>query len=161
MAVAELTGKVRNLTPNLGGKAVSFNFVLVTQNDWIIFEDPIGYAVATYNASGVPTAITSITNASSDAAAEVASATATTLTGATFTVNQRPASGYLLVGTEIVKYSGATKSSATGTLTLDARGCFGTTAAIHSSATAYVLNTLVFDSTAGRLISGIAKVLEE
>lgn len=161
MAVAELTDKVRNLTPNLNGKTVSFDFVLVTQNDWIIFEDPVGYVVATYKASGVATAITSVTCASSDAASEVASASATELTGATFTANQRPDSGYILVDTEVVKYSGATKATATGTLTLDSRGCFGTTAASHTSATSYVLNTLVFDSTAGRLISGIAEILEE
>ena len=161
MAAAELTGKVRNLSPNLGGKTLKFDFVLGTDYDWIIFEDPIGYLVATQTASGVPTAITGVKHAESDAASEVASATATELTAATFTVNQRPASGYILVDSEIMKYSGATKSSATGTLTLDSRGCFGTTAASHTSGVAYVLNTVLFHSTAGYIITGMAVPREE
>ena len=161
MAAAELTGKVRNVSPNLGGKTIKFDFVIVTDYDWIIFEDPIGYIVAMEAVSGVPTAITGLKHAESDAASEVASATATTLTGATFTANQRPASGYLLVDSEIMKYSGATKSSATGTLTLDSRGCFGTTAASHTSGVAYVLNTINFHATAGDIITGMAVTREE
>ena len=86
---------------------------------------------------------------------------ATTLTAATFTANQRPASGYILVDSEIMKYSGATKSSTTGTLTLDSRGCFGTTAASHTGAVAYVLNTVKFHATAGDIITGMAVTREE
>jgi hypothetical protein len=130
MGATEATETTYNVSPNLGGKIIKFKFAALENNDWVIFPDPIGAVEATR-----PTGATAATlYAKSDAASEVASATATSLTAATFTVNQRPASGYILVGTEIIKYSGATKSSATGNLTLDARGCFGTTAASHTGA---------------------------
>ena len=153
---AEITETVYNVSPNLGGKMMKFKFTAANTGDWVIFPDPVG-AVKAQRATGADSATVYATD---DGAATVASATATTLTGSTFTVNQRPASGYIMVENEIVKYSGATKSSATGTLTLDARGCFGTTAASHTTVTAYVLNTVVFTTAAG-LMRGMADIIEE
>ena len=152
----EVTETTYNVSPNLGGKMMKFKFTAAANEDWVIFPDPIG-AIKAQRYTGADSATV---YAVSDAASEVASATATTLTAATFTVNQRPASGYIMVDTEIIKYSGATKSSGTGTLTLDARGCFGTTAASHTSGVSYVLNTVVFTTAAG-LMRGIADVMEE
>ena len=153
---AEMTETTYNVSPNLNGKIIKFEFEAAATGDWVIFPDPVG-CVKAQRLTGADSATT---YGKSDAASEVASATATTLTGATFTVNQRPASGYVMVDTEIIKYSGATKSSATGTLTLDARGCFGTTAASHTSGVAYVLNTVEFATAAG-LMRGIADIIEE
>lgn len=155
MTAAEITETTYNVSPNLGGKMMKFKFTAVTTGDWVIFPNPVG-AVKAQRATGADSATLYATGAT----ATVASATATTLTGCTFTASQRPASGYLLVEDEIVKYSGATKTSASGTLTLDARGCFGTTAALHSSVTVYVLNTIVFTTAAG-LMRGIADIIEE
>jgi len=152
----EITETTYNVSPNLGGKIMKFKFTAATSGDWVIFPDPIG-AIKAQRYTGADSATV---YAVSDAASEVASATATTLTGATFTVNQRPASGYLMVDTEIMQYSGATKSSGTGDLTLDSRGCYGTTAASHTSGVAYVLNTVVFTTAAG-LMRGIAEVIGE
>ena len=64
-------------------------------------------------------------------------------------------------GTEIMKYSGATKSSTSGDLTLDSRGCFGTTAATHTSAASYILNTIVITIGTDGLCRGIADVIGE
>lgn len=156
MAAAEITETTYNVSPNLGGKMMKFKFTAATTGDWVIFPDPIG-AIKAQRYTGADSATT---YATSDAASEVTSATATTLTGATFTVNQRPASGYVMVDTEIMQYSGATKSSATGDLTLDSRGCYGTTATSHTSGVAYVLNTVEFATAAG-LMRGIAEVIGE
>ena len=152
---AEMTETTYNISPNLGGKIIKFEFEAAASGDWIIFPDPVGCVVANDLTGAVGTQVYA-----AGATCAVASATATTMTGASFTAEQRPASGYIMQGTEIMKYSGATKSSTTGDLTLDARGCFGTTAATHGSGAGYVLNTIVFTVTAG-LIRGIADIIEE
>ena len=157
MAIAALkTETVYNVSPNLGGKMIKFEFDCATTADWVIFDNPIGSCYAI-----LPTGAQSATAYATGSSCDIANATATELTSGSFTANERPASGYLMVGTEIVKYSGATLSSGSGTLTLDARGCFGTTAASASSATAYVLNTLIFTAGTVGLIRGFADVIEE
>ena len=150
-----MTETTYNVSPNLGGKIIKFEFEADASGDWVIFDDPVGCVVANDLTGAVGTQVYA-----TGSTCAVASATATTLTGGSFTANQRPASGYIMQDTEIMKYSGATKSSTSGTLTLDARGCFGTTAATHTSGTGYVLNTIVFTVTAG-LIRGIADIIEE
>ena len=150
-----MTETVYNASPNLNGKIIKFKFTAAATGDWVIFPDPIG-AVKAQRLTGADSATLYATGST----CAVASATATTLTGGTFTANQRPASGYIMQDNEIMKYSGATKALTTGTLTLDARGCFGTTAATHTSGTGYILNTIVFTTAAG-LMRGIADIIEE
>ena len=152
---AEMTETTYNVSPNLSGKMMKFEYTCANSGDWVIFDDPIGCVVANDLTGAVGTQVYA-----TGSTCAVASATATTLTGGSFTANQRPASGYIMQDNEIMQYSGATKSATTGTLTLDARGCFGTTAAQHTSGTGYVLNTIVFTVTAG-LIRGIADIIEE
>jgi hypothetical protein len=152
---AEKTETTYNVSPNLNGKIIKFEFEAAATGDWVIFSDPVG-CVKAQRLTGADSATLYATGST----CAVASATATTLTGGSFTAEQRPASGYIMQDTEIMKYSGATKSATTGDLTLDARGCFGTTAAIHTSGTGYVLNTIVFTTAAG-LMRGIADIIEE
>ena len=152
---AEITETTYNVSPNLGGKIIKFE-ASVTSGDWIIFDDPIG-AVQTNEPDGSDGASIYAAGASGT----VSSPTATVMENATFTANQRPASGYIMQGTEIMKYSGATKSSASGDLTLDSRGCFGTTAATHTSAASYILNTIVITVGTPGLCRGIADIIGE
>jgi len=158
MAAAEMTETVYNISPNLGGKFMKFEFVGATDGDWVIFDDPIGAVEAT-----LPTGGTSATlYATCDAHTGGASATATTMLYDGATAEQIPASGYIMVNNEIMMYSGVTKSATSGTFTLDARGCFGTTAGTHAeNDVVYVLNTVVFALGTVGLVRGIADIIEE
>jgi len=153
---AEMTEIVYNVSPNLGGKIMKFEFVAAASGDWVIFDDPIAAMYATDTTGAATTTL----YATPDIAADF-TATATSVAYDGATAEQVPASGYILVDNEIIKYSGASKAETSGTFTLDARGCFGTTAADHSNNdVAYVLNSVVFTTTAG-LVHGIANVIDE
>ena len=156
MTAAEKTETEYDIVPNFNGRIIKFKFTSGDTSDWVIFNNPIG-AVKAILITGGDNATTYATGSG----ANIASATATTLTDGTFTAEQRPASGYIrMAGGEIIKYSGATKSSTTGTLTIDERGCFGTTAASATTEACYVLNTIVFAGAAGH-IRGIAEIIDE
>lgn len=155
---AEMTETVYNVSPNLGGKTMKFEFVAAATGDWVIFDDPIGCIVANDLTGAVGTQV----YATGAVHTGGITATSTTMVYDAVTAEQMPASGYILVATgEIIKYSGVTKANTTGTATLDARGCFGTTP--HADADGivfYILNTVVFTVTAGP-IRGIADVIGE
>ena len=153
---AEITEITYNVSPNLNGKLMKFEAPTTASGDWLIFDDPIG-AVKVNEVDGSDAA----TVYAAGASGTVASATATVMENATFTANQRPASGYIMQGTEIMKYSGATKSSTSGDLTLDARGCFGTTAATHTSGASYILNTIIVTLDTAGPVRGIADIIGE
>jgi len=153
---AEITETVYDVVPNFNGRIIKFKFTGAATGDWVIFDNPIGAVEAT-----LPTGGTAATLYATGSTCVVASATATTLTTGTFTANQRPASGYIMCGNEIMKYSGAVKADTDTTLTLDERGCFGTTAAEHTSGTGYILNTVVFTIGTTGLIRGIAEIIDE
>lgn len=155
---AEMTETVYNVSQNLGGKLIKFKFTGAADNDWVIFDVPIGCVKATLPTGG--------DSATLYATADVATLdwTSSVTTGAydTATANQIPVSGYIMCGTEIIKYSGVTKSASDGTFTFDTRGCFGTTAASHAiNDKVYVLNTVVFTLGTTGLVRGIADIIEE
>ena len=157
MAAEEMTETVYDIVPNFNGRIIKFKFEGVTTADWVIFDNPIG-SIKTIMLTGAEATSAYATGSG----ANIASATATTLTDGTFTAGQRPASGYIrMAGGEIIKYSGATKSSATGTLTIDERGCFGTTAASATTEACYVLNTIIFALTTVGAVRGIAEIIDE
>ena len=157
MTAAEKTETEYDIVPNFNGRIIKFKFTSGDTSDWVIFNNPIG-AVKAILITGGDNATTYATGSG----ANIASATATTLTDGTFTAEQRPASGYIrMAGGEIIKYSGATKSSATGTLTIDERGCFGTTAASATTEACYVLNTIIFALTTVGAVRGIAEIIDE
>ena len=156
--VAEMTETVYNVSPNLGGKIMKFEFVAAASGDWVIFDDP----VAAMYATDLTGAATTTLYATGAIHTNGITATSTEMVYDAVTAEQMPASGYIMVATgEIIKYSGVTKADTDGTATLDARGCFGTTA--HADADGivfYVLNTVVFTTTAGA-VHGIANIIEE
>ena len=158
MAAAEMTETVYNVSPNLGGKIIKFEYLSVTSGDWIIFDDPIGCVVVNDLTGAVGTQLYSTGAIHTPGI----TATSTEMVYDGVTAEQMPASGYIMVATgEIIKYSGVTKADTSGTATLDARGCFGTTP--HADADAvvfYILNTIIFTATAGA-IRGIADVIGE
>lgn len=158
MAAAEMTETVYDVSPNLGTKIIKFKFTGVTTADWVIFPDPVGacYAILPTGAQSTVAYATGAVHTGG------ITATSTTMVYDGVTAEQMPTSGYLMIGTEIVKYSGTTKSLTTGTATLDARGCFGTTAATAADSDAfYILNTLVFALGTVGLVRGTADVIEE
>ena len=155
---AEMTETVYNVSPNLGGKMMKFEFTAAATGDWIIFDDPVGCVNVTDLTGAAGTQVYAVGAVHTGGM----TATGTTMVYDGVTAEQMPASGYIMIDNgEIIKYSGVTKSGTTGTATLDSRGCFGTTAAIGSDADVfYILNTVVFAVTAGP-IRGIADVIEE
>ena len=159
MAAAEITATTYNVSPNLGGKLMKFEFVGAADNDWVIFDDPIGSINANLVTGGTSATLYSSGTIHTDGI----TATSTEMVYDAVTANQMPASGYIMVATgEIIKYSGVTKSGTTGTATLDARGCFGTTA--HADADGivfYILNTIVFTIGSVGNVRGIAEIIGE
>ena len=159
--VAELrTETVYNVSPNLGGKMMKFEFECATTGDWVVFDYPIG---ATY--AILPTgAQSTVAYAKVDTHADtVATTTQTTVRyddGADAT--QVPETdGYIMIGTEIISYAAGGGATA-GTFTGCSRGCFGTTAATHAeNDDIYILNTLIFAASPVGLIRGIVDVIEE
>lgn len=155
---AEMTEMVYNVSPNLGGKVMKFEFTGAATGDWVIFDDPIGAVKATLPTGGDAATL----YATCDAHTGGASATATTMLYNGATAEQIPASGYVMINNEIIQYSGITKSATSGTFTFDSRGCYGTEAAIHAEDdVVYVLNTVVFTLGTVGLVRGIADVIEE
>ena len=158
MAAEEMTETTYDVVPNLNSEIIKFKFTGATDADWVIFPEPIGSVKATLPTGGDAATVY--------ATADVATLdwTASVATGAydIATANQIPASGYMMVGTEIIKYSGVTKADTSGTFTLDKRACFGTTAAIHAvNAKVYILNTVVFTLGTVGLVRGVADVIGE
>jgi len=159
MAAAAITEAVYNVSPNLGGKVIKFKATKATQNDWIVFPDPIGF-VAANQADGTVDTVAYATMAVDDASNWGASDTTLHYDGAT--AAQLPATnGYIMVGNEIIYYA-AGGNAAEDDLTGCVRGCFGTTAASHAdNATVYILNTIVLGGSTTGLVRGIADIIEE
>jgi len=158
MAAAEMTETTYDVIPNLGGKLIKFKFTGATTGDWVIFDDPIGSIKATLPTGGDAATL----YATGAVHTGGITATSTSMVYDGVTANQMPSSGYIMVGDEIIKYSGVTKSATSGTATLDARGCFGTTAASASDGdTFYILNTIVFTLGTTGLVRGIAELIGE
>ena len=159
MAAEEIAETVYNVSPNLGGKIMKFEFVGATTGDWVIFDDPIGAVEATLITGG--TAATLYATGAIHTGGMTATGTSALYDGTT--AEQMPTSGYLMVDNgEIIKYSGVTKANTSGTVTFDARGCFGTTAAIGSDGDVfYILNTVVFTLGTVGPVRGIADVIGE
>lgn len=155
---AEMTETVYNVSPNLGGKTMKFEFTGAATGDWVIFDDPIGSVKATLPTGGDAATLYAVCDAHTGGA----SATATTMLYDGATAEQLPASGYIMINNEIIQYSGVTKSATSGTFTFDSRGCFGTTPAIHAeNDVGYILNTVVFTLGTVGLVRGIADVIGE
>lgn len=159
MAAELRTETVYNVSPNLGGKTMKFEFDCATTADWVVFDEPVG---ATY--AILPT------GAQSTVAYATGAVTATTVATATQTTvaydgmgdaTKLPTAGYVMIGTEIIRYA-AGGAAVAGTLTGCSRGCFGTTAAVHlEDAVMYALNTLVFAANPVGLIRGTSDIIGE
>ena len=161
MAAEEKIETTYDVSPNLGTKVRKFKFVGETTGDWIIFPEPVGMIKAN-QLTGVDSVTTYATGAVHTPGI---TATSTTMVCDGVTEEQMPASGYIRVANgEIIKYSGYDKTLTGDTITLDARGCFGTTAALASDGDVfYILNTIVFTlATPGfEAVRGIYDVIEE
>jgi hypothetical protein len=160
MSAELITETTYNVTPNLSGKMVKFEFVAADSSDWVVFDDPIGacYAVLPTGAQNTCAYAEILVND-----ADTWLATDTTLTYDTVTdATELPATdGYIMMGTEIIHYTAGGASTGTD-LTGCSRGCFGTTAAAHAdSLTGYILNTLVFANGTTGLCRGIADIIGE
>ena len=130
----------------------------MTTADWVIFPNPVGacYAILPTGAQATVAYSTGTVHTGG------ITAEATEMIYDAVTANQMPASGYIMIANEIIKYSDVTKSGTTGTATLDERGCFGTTAAAASDGdTFYILNTLIFALGTVGLVRGVADIIEE
>ena len=157
---AEITETEYDIVPNFNGRIIKFKFTGgATTADWVIFPNPIGAVRATIITGAEATSVYSsgILHTSG-----IATVTSTSALYDNVTANQMPASGYIRIDNgEIIKYSGVTKSGTSGTMTLDERGCFGTTAATAAENDVfYILNTLIFASTVGP-VRGIAEIIDE
>jgi len=158
MAAAEITETTYDISPNLGGEIIKFKFTGATTGDWVIFNKPIGSIKATLPTGGDAATLYATGAVHTDG---ITSSSASMVYDGV-TANQMPSSGYIMIANEIIKYSGVTKSATTGTATLDARGCFDTTAGAASDGdTFYILNTIVFTLGTTGLVRGIADVIGE
>ena len=164
MAAAEITEVVYNVSPNLGGKTMKFKFTGAADNDWVVFDDPVGCVKATLPTGGDAATLYATGASTNDAAGVLTDAS----TDDTFTYDDVTAAaelpstlGYIMMETEIMQYT-AGGAGATGTFTGLKRGLFGTTIASHvQNTTFYILNTVVFTLGTVGLIRGIADVMEE
>jgi len=156
---AAITETEVNVSPNLGGKVIKFKGTKAAQNDWIIFDDPIGSVMAN-QLDGTCDIVAYATGAVHTPGI---TDSAVTMICDGVTADQMPASGYIMVANEIMSYAaGGAEGSTGGTLTGMTRGCFGTTAAAASDGdTMYILNTIIFSDTVTGLLRGIADVIEE
>jgi hypothetical protein len=157
---AKITATTYNVSPNLSGKIMKFEFVAAGSSDWIVFDNPIGacYAVLPTGAQN-----TCVYSTMDQTAADMTTTQTTVIyescTGATYL----PATnGYVMIDDEIIGYT-AGGAATSGTLTGCSRGCFGTTAAIHTGTTDVIaiLNTLVFANGTTGLCRGIADIIGE
>ena len=164
MAAAEITEVIYNVSPNLGGKVMKFKFTGAADNDWVVFDDPIGCVFAT-----LPTGATSATLYAAGASTNDAAGVLTDAsTDDTFTYDsvtdaaELPSTlGYIMMETEIMQYT-AGGAGTSGTFTGLNRGLFGTTIAAHAQdADFYILNTIVFSIGTTGLVRGIAEIIEE
>ena len=157
--VAEMTATEYDVVPNFNGRIMKFKVTLDTSADWVIFNDPIGTLVA----SCITGAVTAQVYATGAVSTGGITSSSTEMVYDGVTAEQMPTSGYLrLAGGEIVKYSDVTKADSSGTMTLDERECFGTSAEATDAdgVVFYILNTLVITTTAGP-VRGIAEIIDE
>lgn len=160
MAAELMTETVYNVSPNLGGKAIKFKFTGATTADWVVFSDPIGTCYATMPTGAQATCAYALMD---QTAADMTATQTTVIYENCDDATQLPeTNGYVMIGTEIISYA-AGGAATSGTLTGCTRGCFGTTAAIHTETTdkISILNTLLFALTTVGLVRGIADVIEE
>ena len=161
MTAALIAETTYNVSPNLGGKMIKFEFVAADASDWVVFDDPIGACYAV-----LPTCAQ---NTCAYAQMDITSATVATTTQTTVpyencdNATQLPETdGYVMIGDEIIGYT-AGGAAISGTLTGCSRGCFGTTAATNSGTTNAIdiLNTLIFANGVTGLCRGIADIIGE
>lgn len=146
-----------NVSPHLGGKLIKFEAPTTANGDWCIFPDPIG-AIKANEVDGTD-AITTYATALVGDVNWTDSAVTLDYDGAT--AAKVPEAGYIMVGTEIIRYAGG-GAAVDDEFTGCARGCFGTTAAVHTDGdTIYFLNTIQFALDTAGPIRGIAEIIEE
>ena len=161
MTAALITETEYNVSPNLGGKVVKFKFTGGDASDWVVFDRPIGACYAVLPTGAQNTCAYALMD---QTAADMTATQVTVVYEGCDDATQLPeTNGYVMIGTEIISYA-AGGAAASGTLTGCTRGCFGTTAAIHTGTTNVIsiLNTLIFANggTVG-LCRGIADIIEE
>jgi hypothetical protein len=160
MAAALIAETTYNVSPNLGGKVLKFKFTGVTASDWVVFDRPIGSCYAVLPTGAQNTCAYALMD---QTAADMTAAQETVVYENCDDATQLPeTNGYVMIGNEIISYA-AGGAAASGTLTGCTRGCFGTTAAIHTGTTdeIAILNTLIFANGTTGLCRGIADVIEE
>ena len=158
--VAEITETVYNSSPNLGGKIIKFKFTGNAVSDWVVFDDPIG-ACHTILPTGATNTWT-YAKMNQDAA-DMTTTQTTVVYNTCADATQLPETdGYVMIGDEIISYA-AGGAATSGTLTGCSRGCFGTTAAIHTGTgdVIAIMNTLIFANGATGLCRGFAEIIEE
>ena len=156
---AEMTETVYDVVPNFNGRIIKVKYTAASTGDWLILDNPIGTFVAN-DLTGAPTTHTYAVGAVHTSGI-TSSSTEMIYDGVT--AEQMPTSGYIrLAGGEIVKYSDVTKADSSGTMTLDERECFGTSAEATDAdgVVFYILNTLIIACTAGP-VRGIAEIIDE
>ena len=155
-----ITETVYNVSPNLGGKIMKFEFLAAAANDWIVFDDPIGACYAVLPTGGVNTCAYPTLKVD-DGDTWLATDTTLHYDDVTDATELKSTDGYIMMGDEIIYYTAggaATEDDFTGC----SRGCFGTTAAVHAdSLDGYILNTLIFANGTTGLCRGIADVIGE
>lgn len=157
---ALITATTYNVSPNLGGKMMKFEFVAGAGSDWVVFDDPIGACYAVLPTGAQNTCAYALMN---QTVADMTTTQTTVIYETCDDATQLPeTNGYVMIDDEIIGYA-AGGAATSGTLTGCSRGCFGTTAAIHvgDADAIAILNTLIFaDGTAG-LSRGIADIIGE
>ena len=157
---AEMTETVYNISQKLVGKLIKFKFTGVTASDWVVFDDPIGACHAILPTGAENTWAYALMNQD---AADMTTTQTTIVYDTCDNATQLPSTdGYVMIDDEIISYA-AGGAATSGTLTGCSRGCFGTTAAIHTGTTDVIaiMNTLIFANGTTGLCRGIAEIIEE
>jgi hypothetical protein len=157
---ALITETTYNVSPNLGGKMMKFEFVAAASSDWIVFNDPIGACYAVLPTGAQNTCAYALMNQTT---ADMTTTQTTVIYETCDDATQLPeTNGYVMIDDEIIGYT-AGGAATSGTLTGCSRGCFGTTAAIHTGTADVIaiLNTLIFANGTTGLCRGIADIIGE
>ena len=160
MTAALIAETTYNVSPNLGGKVLKFKFTAADASDWVVFDRPIGACYAVLATGAQNTCAYALMNQD---AADMTTTQTTVVYDTCDDATQLPETdGYIMIDDEIMGYA-AGGAATSGTLTGLTRGCFGTTAAIHTGTTDVIaiLNTLIFANGVTGLCRGIADVIEE
>ena len=153
-----------NVSPNLGGKIIKIKETKSTQNDWIVFDNPVGVVIVNQADGTVDTVAYANCDSTDDADGVLTDAA----TDDTYTYDNVGAAtelpstlGYIMMDNEIMQYT-AGGAATSGTFTDLKRGLFGTDVAAHTqNTTGYILNTIMLGDTVTGIVRGIADVMEE